>query len=193
MHEAIKPLVLFTAPNGGRVLVKVANTNTQQTIAHMEKTWQELVPNRPFEYHFIDDDFNELYNSELQLGRAMKLFASIAITLATLGLFGLSSYIVQQRTKEIGIRKVMGASILNILTVTSKNFVILVVLAILFASPVAYWMMKQWLNEFTYRIDVSWWVFLIAGATTITVAILTVSIHGWKASTANPVKSLRSE
>ena len=193
VHEMIKPLVLFTAPRGGRLLVKIAGSNTTETLSFMKNKWKELLPNRPFEYHFIDEDFARLYDSELQLGKAMNLFASIAIILATLGLFGLSSYIVQQRTKEIGIRKVMGASLGNLLHVVSRKFVILVLVSIITASPIAWWLMTQWLNGFSYKTELSWWIFLATGLMTISVAVLTVCIHAWRVSRTNPVVSLRTE
>ncbi|MEJ1238995.1 ABC transporter permease [Chryseolinea sp. T2] len=193
MHGEIKPLVLFTSSYGGRVLVKLSGRNTSETLDFIGKKWKELLPNRPFEYHFIDDDFNRMYHAEAQLGKAMNIFASIAIALATLGLFGLSSFIVQQRTKEIGIRKVMGASLVHLLTTVSKRFVTLVVLSVAVASPVAYLLMKEWLMGFSYRIGLSWWIFAGAGLLTMIVAIATVSIHGWRAAVVNPVKSLRSE
>ena len=193
MHEEIKPLVLFTSPYGGRLLVKLSGKNTSETLDFIGSKWKELLPNRPFEYHFLDEDFNRMYHAEAQLGKAMKIFASIAIALATLGLFGLSSFIVQQRTKEIGIRKVMGASVFHLLATVSRNFVTLVVLSVAIASPIAYLLMKEWLTGFSYRIGLSWWIFAGAGFLTVIVAVATVSIHGWKAAVVNPVKSLRSE
>lgn len=193
MHDGIKPLVLFTSAYGGRLLVKLSGTNTNETLAFIGKKWKELLPNQPFEYHFLDDDFNRMYHAEAQLGKAMNIFASIAIALATLGLFGLSSFIVQQRTKEIGIRKVMGASVFHLLSTVSRRFVTLVVLSVLLASPIAYLLMREWLTGFTYRIGLSWWIFVAAGVLTLVVAVGTVSIHGWRAAVVNPVKSLRAE
>ncbi|MGC3946027.1 MAG: ABC transporter permease [Chryseolinea sp.] len=193
MHGEIKPLVLFTSTYGGRLLVKLSGKNTTETLAFIGAKWKELLPNRPFEYHFLDDDFNTMYHAEAQLGKAMNIFASIAIALATLGLFGLSSFIVQQRTKEIGIRKVMGASIFHLLATVSRRFVTLVVLSVVIASPLAYLLMSEWLMGFSYRIGLSWWIFAAAGLLTMIVAIATVSIHGWRAAVVNPVKSLRSE
>jgi putative ABC transport system permease protein len=193
MHDGIKPLVLFTNSHGGRLLVKLSGGNTTETLAFIAGKWKELLPNRPFEYHFIDEDFNRMYHADAQLGKAMNIFAFIAIALATLGLFGLSSFIVQQRTKEIGIRKVMGASVLHLLTTVSRRFVTLVLLSVAVASPIAYVLMREWLMGFTYRIGLSWWIFGAAGALTMIVAVVTVSIHGWRAAVVNPVKSLRSE
>lgn len=193
MHDGIKPLVMFTSGYGGRLLVKLSPENTAETIEFIARKWRELLPNTPFEYHFIDDDFNRMYHAEAQLGKAMNIFSSIAIALATLGLFGLSSFIIQQRTKEIGIRKVMGASVFHLLTTVSRRFVTLVVLSVALASPIAFLLMREWLTGFTYRIGLSWWIFVAAGVLTLLVAVITVSIHGWRAAVVNPVKSLRSE
>lgn len=193
MHEGIKPLVLFSSPYGGRLLVKLSTSNTPETIEAIGRKWKELEPNRPFEYTFLDDAFNNLYHAEAQLGKAMNIFATIAIALATLGLFGLSSFIVQQRTKEIGIRKVMGASLFSLLTTVSRKFVVLVVASVAVASPIAYLVMREWLMGFSYRIGLSWWIFVAAGVLTLVVAVLTVTIHGWRVAVGNPVRSLRAE
>ncbi len=193
MRNAIQPLVLFTESQGSSVLVKVSGERMQATIAFLQTKWKELIPNRPFEYRFLDDDYNRLYQSEIQLGKMMNLFAAIAILLACLGLFGLSSYMVQQRMKEISIRKVLGASLLNLFRVLSGNFLRLILIAFVIASPLSYWLMKQWLSDFVYRIDVSAWILLAAGVLTLSIAIFTVGVHGVKAALDNPVKSLKSE
>jgi putative ABC transport system permease protein len=193
MRIGIEPLVLFTESHGRSLLIKVTGNDMPSTISFLENKWKALVPDRPFEYRFIDDDYNKLYQSELQLGKMMNLFAAIAILLACLGLFGLSSFMIQQRMKEISIRKVLGASIWNLLNILSGNFVRLVIIAIAIASPIAYFLMKQWLNDFVYKIDIGWWIFIAAGVTTMSIAIITVGIHGMKAAVDNPVKSLKSE
>ena len=141
----------------------------------------------------MDDDYNKLYEAELRLGMVMNLFSSIAIILACLGLFGLSSYTAQQRFKEIGIRKVLGASVSNIVIALSKDFIKLAAVAIIIAFPVAWWAMTKWLEDFTYRTNMSWGIYVAAGAITILLAIVTVSVHAIKAAIANPVKSLRTE
>jgi putative ABC transport system permease protein len=193
MRNAIQPLVLFTEAQGYSVLVKMRGEHMTETITFLEKKWKELIPTRPFEYRFLEDDYNSLYQSEIQLGKMMNLFAAIAILLACLGLFGLSSYMVQQHMKEISIRKVLGASLLNLFRVLSGNFVKLVLIAFVIASPIAYWLMKQWVSDFVYHIDVNVWILLAAGVLTLSIAILTVGIHGVKAALENPVKSLKSE
>ena len=193
MRIGIEPLVLFTESHGRSLLIKVMGNDMPSTISFLENKWKALVPDRPFEYRFIDDDYNKLYQSELQLGKMMNLFAAIAILLACLGLFGLSSFMIQQRMKEISIRKVLGASVWNLLNILSGNFVRLVIIAIAIASPIAYFLMKQWLNDFVYKIDIGWWIFIAAGVTTMSIAIITVGIHGMRAAVDNPVKSLKSE
>jgi putative ABC transport system permease protein len=151
------------------------------------------VPYRPFEFHFLDEDYNKLYSSEIRLGTIMDLFAGIAIVLACLGLFGLSAYTVQQRVKEIGIRKVLGGSVSNIVITLSRDFILLTGIAIFIAIPAAWWASVKWLESFSYRTSVTWNVFVIAALATILLAIITVSFQAIRAAIANPVKSLRTE
>jgi putative ABC transport system permease protein len=193
MHVAIKPLVLFSEIRGRNLLLKINGVNLIETISALESKWKSLVPYAPFEYHFLDDDYNELYKSELNLGTIMNLFATIAIVLACIGLFGLSSYTVKQRVKEIGIRKVLGASTVNIVALLSGNFIRLVLIAILLSSPLAYFLMRNWLQDFAYRIDIEWWVFALVGLLAIAIALLTTSLQSIKAAVMNPVESLKSE
>lgn len=193
LHDPIKGYVLFPAQWRSELLVKVSGHNISNTISFLESKWKTLVPDRPFEYRFLDDDYNKLYEAELRLGMVMNVFSSIAIILACLGLFGLSSYTAQQRFKEIGIRKVLGASVTNIVIALSKDFIKLAAVAIIIAFPVAWWAMTKWLEDFTYRTNMSWGIYLAAGAITILLAIVTVSVHAIKAAIANPVKSLRTE
>jgi putative ABC transport system permease protein len=193
LHDPIKGYILFPEYWSRELLVKLSGQNLPQTISFLESKWKTLVPDRPFEYRFLDDDYNKLYEAELRLGMVMNVFSSIAIILACLGLFGLSSYTAQQRFKEIGIRKVLGASVTNIVISLSKDFVKLAAVAIIIAFPVAWWAMTKWLEDFTYRTNMSWGIYLAAGAITILLAILTVSVHAIKAAITNPVKSLRTE
>ncbi len=193
LRTSIQPLVLFTAAWGNRLMVKVKGDDIAGTLAFMETTWKKLLPNRPFNYTFLDQEYNRLYKSEAQLGTMMNLFATIAIVLACLGLFGLSSYMIQQRNKEISVRKVLGASAWNLLSILSGNFVRLVLVAIVIATPLAYLLMKQWLDGFVYKIGLEVWLFAAAGMATLLIALLTVSIHGMRAVVENPIKGLRSE
>ena len=192
-HDPIKPLVLFNEPWGGSLLVKLSGKHLPQTLAFLESKWKQLIQHRPFEYRFLDDDYNKLYQSEIRLGKVLNIFATIAILLAALGLFGLSAYSIQQRTKEIGIRKVLGASVPNVITLLSKDFLSLVIVASIIAFPIAWWVMHQWLQDFVYRVSIGWWIFLIAGIIAIIITLLTVSFLAIKAAVANPVKSLRTE
>ncbi len=193
LHEPIKSMVMFPEDWGVKLLVKLRGNNFPATISFLEKKWKELVPTRPFEYRFMDEDYNKLYNAELRLGKMMNLFSSIAIILACLGLFGLSSYTAQQRFKEIGIRKVLGASVGSIVIALSKDFVKLSLIAILIAVPIAWFAMTKWLQDFTYRMDMTWSIYFFAGAITILLAVATVSFHAIRAALMNPVKSLRTE
>jgi putative ABC transport system permease protein len=193
LHNPIKPFILFTELRGRELLVKLSGRHLQQTISFLESKWKTLVPDRPFEYRFMDDDYDKLYNAEIRLGKIMNLFSGIAILLACLGLFGLSSYAAQQRIKEIGIRKVLGASARNITIALSKDFVVLAIVAIVIAFPVAWWATNKWLQDFSYRTDINWSIYVAAGLVTILLSIITVAFQAIKAAIANPVKSLRTE
>ncbi|MEM7548501.1 MAG: ABC transporter permease [Bacteroidota bacterium] len=193
LKNGINPLVLFTASWGQKLLVKINGNDVPSTLEYIETQWKQFMPDRPFSYHFINEDYNRLYNTELQLGKTMNLFSGIAIILACLGLYGLTSYMIQQRKKEVSIRKVLGASVWSLLNNLSSNFVRLVLLAILIASPIAYLLMQQWLSQFTYRINLPWWVIVLTGLVVVSIAMVTTGIHGLKAAMANPVANLRSE
>jgi putative ABC transport system permease protein len=148
---------------------------------------------QPFLYSFLDEDFNNLYKGEQRTGSMFTTFAALAIFIACLGLFGLAVYSAEQRTKEIGIRKVLGASVSGIISLLSKDFIRLVIVSIIIATPVAWWAMNKWLQTFAYRINISWWIFLVAGVIAILIAVITVSFQAIKAAVSNPVKSLRTE
>jgi putative ABC transport system permease protein len=193
MHNAIRPLVLFPQVYHRTLLLKLNGSDLQQTISFLEAKWKQLIPYRPFEYHFLDEDFNKLYSSELRLGLVLTIFASIAILLACLGLLGLSAYSAKQRIKEIGVRKVMGASVGNIARLLSVDFVKMVLVAIAISTPVAWWLMSRWLQSFAYKTDMSWWIFVFAGASAVFIALATISFQSIKAALTNPIKSLRSE
>jgi putative ABC transport system permease protein len=193
LHSPIKPFVLFPEAWQRQLLVKVSGVHLQQTISYLESSWKTVVPHRPFEFHFLDEEYDKLYSSEIRLGTIMNLFAAIAIVLACLGLFGLSAYTVQQRFREISIRKVLGASVSNIVIALSKDFILLICIAITIAVPAAWWASAKWLQSFSYRTSVTVDVFAVAALATILLAIITVSFQAIKASLANPVKSLRTE
>ena len=150
-------------------------------------------PGYPFEYRFMDDEFNKLFTSEVMIGKLSRLFAILTIVISCLGLFGLAAYTAERRTKEIGIRKVLGASLSNVVTLLSKDFLRLVAMAAIIAFPLAWWFMSRWLDDYAYRIQLSWWVFGIAGVLAVVIALGTVSFQALKAGLSNPVKSLRTE
>ena len=193
LHSPIKPFVLFPELWGRELLVKLSGSHLSQTISFLKSKWKDLVPDRPFEYHFLDEDYDKLYQSESRLGEVMKIFTSAGILLACFGLFGLSSYAIEQRRKEIGIRKVLGASAANITNLLATNFIKLVLVAFVIAVPIAWIVMNKWLENFAYRINISWMVFIIAGLAVMIITFLTISFQSVKAALANPVKSLRSE
>lgn len=193
LHDKIEPLVLFPSSWSSQMLVKLDGNNLSLAITGIGELWKKMVPHRPFEYRFMDDAFNELYESENRLAKVLSVFAGIAILLACLGLLGLSSFAAQQRIKEIGIRKVLGASLFQIVTILSKEFILLALLAFLLAFPIGWWAVNRWLQDFSYRITVHWSVFAITGISTITLALFTVAFRAIRAARSNPVKSLRTE
>ncbi|QEC79836.1 ABC transporter permease [Mucilaginibacter ginsenosidivorax] len=193
-HDPITPLVLFLNDDQlYNVFVRIDGNNTSQTIAELGKVWKSRISHRPFDYRFLDDDYDALYRTEQRTAGVFTTFSVLAILLACLGLFAITAFAVVQRTKEIGIRKVLGASIANIIMLIAKDFLALVVVATIIASPIAWYISSKWLQDFAYRIDIQWWVFVITGIAALLVAAVTVSIQSTKAALANPVKSLKSE
>jgi putative ABC transport system permease protein len=194
MHESIAPLAIFMEPlNGGKMLVKISGEDVPGTMHFLETQWKKLAPHRPFEYEFLNEEYGKLYRSEQRIGSIFGTFAFLAILLACLGLFGLSAYTTTQRTKEIGIRKVLGATVTQVVALLSRDFLLLVLLANVIAWPLAYFAMDRWLQDFVYRIDLAWWVFALSGASALLIALLTVGYQAIKAALSNPVKSLRTE
>ena len=163
------------------------------TIANIERIWNEVAPGQPFSYSFMDESFNTTYEAEQRLGKIFMVFTILSILIACLGLFGLAAFNAQKRTKEIGIRKVLGASVGQITFGLSSDFLKLVALAILISLPIGWFVMNKWLEDFSYRIEIGWWVFVLATLLAVTIAIITVSYQSIKAAMANPVKSLRTE
>ncbi len=197
MHQKIIPILLSlgTATNNfyGVLSVKMNGNNVQASLNGIEKVWKKYLPETPFQTTFLDERFARLYKSEQQQGSLFTIFACIAIFIACLGLFGLSAFTITQRVKEIGIRKVLGASTAGIVTLLSKDFLKLVMIAAVIAFPVAWFAMHSWLQDFAYRISIEWWIFLIAGFIAALVALATISFQAIRAALANPVKSLRTE
>ena len=175
------------------VSVKVNPQNLSATIAAIKKKYDEFFTGNLFDYYFLDEKFNEQYKNDQLFGKVFSIFSGFAIFIACLGLLGLSLFSTMQRTKEIGVRKVLGASVINIVILLSKDFIKLVIDAFVIASPLAWWIMHNWLQDFAYRINISWWIFLGAGVLAIVIALATISFQAIKAAIANPVKSLRTE
>jgi len=194
LKSNFEPLIFRLIPNAQNYYsVKIVTTDIRNTIGSIETEFKALFPGNPFDYFFLDDHFNQQYKADIQFGKVFGTFAGLAIFIACLGLFGLSAFTAVQRTKEIGIRKVMGASMQNILSLLTKDFSKLVLIAIVISSPIAWYIMNNWLQSFAYKIELSWWIFLISGLVVIMIALLTVSIHTLKAAALDPAKSLRYE
>ena len=193
-HEPIAPLILrFERNIWGTALIRTQPGKTKQALSSLEGVCKQLNPKFPFTYQFSDEEYQKLYMSEQVISKLAKSFAFLAIFISCLGLLGLAMFTAEQRTKEIGIRKVLGASITSVFTLLSREFIFLVSIAFMIASPLAWWLMNNWLQDFAYRIDVSWWIFLVAGLLALVIALITVSFQAIKAALANPVKSLRTE
>lgn len=194
LYEQIEPFVILLWPeNCSYILVKTEAGNTTEALSSLKRIYTKFVPDYPLEYSFLDDDFERTYRNEILIGQLANYFTIIVIIISCLGLFGLASFTAERRTKEIGIRKVLGASVQQVVTIISKDFLILVGLAILLAIPVAWYLMDQWLSEFYYHIALRPWVFLLAGLAAIIIATITVSFQAIKAGLTNPVTALRSE
>jgi putative ABC transport system permease protein len=193
MHQNVGPLIIQWSDNWGSIAIRVNTKNIPAIINTIQNKWQSTTTGQPFNYTFMDDDFKKIYTAEQQTGKLFITFAVFAIFIGCLGLFGLVTYAAEQRTKEIGVRKVLGASVSGIVAMLSKDFAKLVLISSLIAFPLAWWAMHRWLQSFAYRINISWWVFVIAGTAAILIALITVSFQAIKAAVANPVKSLRTE
>ncbi|MBV6442822.1 MAG: hypothetical protein EPGJADBJ_04548 [Saprospiraceae bacterium] len=195
LHQEIIPMIFFIPRQKNNLFaisVKIGG-DTPAALAHMRQVWEKFNPDFPFDYTFLDENYGRLYEAEIRQGNLYMVFSGLAILIACLGLFGLATFAAFQRTKEIGIRKVLGATVSGITGLLAKDFLKLVGIAIVIASPIAWWAMNRWLQDFAYRIDIQWWVFAAAGAVAVAVAFLTVGFQSVRAALANPVKSLRSE
>jgi putative ABC transport system permease protein len=194
LRNEIKPFGFICVPRQqGNFTVKLNTSNIQNTLGQLEKLWNQFSLERPFQYVFLDESFAKLYNAEARFQKLFISLVALGILIACLGLLGLATYAAQQRVKEIGIRKTLGASVANVVGLLSKDFLKLVVIALVIAIPIAWYLMDKWLQDFHYRINIEWWVFLLAGAVAVVVAFATISIQTIRAASANPVKSLRTE
>jgi putative ABC transport system permease protein len=193
LRQEVGPLIFQYGRSTGASIFKINTKDLKPLLAIVESTWRKMAPGMPFSYRFLDDSFDSMYRAEQRMGKLALAFAILAIIVACMGLFGLATYASEQRVKEIGIRKVLGASVSNITEMLSRDFLKLILIAAVIAFPVAWWAMHQWLQNFAYRVDIQWWVFLVAASLALFIAVITISFQAIKAAVANPVKSLRTE
>jgi putative ABC transport system permease protein len=193
LKKKIEPMLLLYVPSFKEISVKIDQGNISETIANIESIWEKIITDRPFEYSFLDEHFGKIYKTELQLSRVTNIAATLSIFIACLGILGLITIIIQQRVKEIGIRKVLGASVSQIVFLFSKGVLQLVFIALIIAFPISWWAMNNWLQDFAYRINIGWWVFVVAALIAFLVALITICSQAIKAAIANPVKNLRTE
>jgi len=194
LHTPIEPLtVLANDIMRNSLYIRTSATGASQAVAAVEKLWKQYESELPFSYRFVDDEFDTTYKTDIRTGILFRYFAIIAILISCLGLFGLVTYTAETKTKEIGIRKVLGARVSNIVNMLSKEFLILVVIALLIAFPLAYYWIDKMLQDYAYHINIGWWMFALAGLITIVLTLITVGWQAIKAATANPVKAIKSE
>jgi putative ABC transport system permease protein len=193
LKDPINPTVMTLSDAASFISVKLSTEDIGNTIEGIEKQWLSIFPNEPFDHSFLNEDFQHQYQEDIYFARIFALFSGLSIVIACLGLFGLAAYSVQKRTKEIGIRKVLGASISTIMVLISKKYLLMMLLSTLIATPFTYWVMQSWLDNFSYHIEIGIWVFILSGSLCILIALLTVSHHAIRASMANPLDSLKNE
>lgn len=194
LHEKVTASVIHIYPQVVfKVAVKLKTADIRNTIAYINNVWSKFSPGYPLDYKFMDETYGAMYKAESKLSDLLWIFTIMAIIVGCMGLFGLAAFSAEQRTKELGIRKVLGANAVDIVGLLSKNFLVLVVISSVIAFPIAWWAMNNWLEDFPYRVSISWWVFGVAIIAALTIALLTVSFQAIKAALANPVKSLRTE
>ena len=194
MKDKVKPLLIQVFPRWFWLLsVRLKTSDLTATMKDIEGTWNNIGGGAPFEYAFLEDDFNALYKSEQNMRSILSVFTFLSVLVACLGLFGLAAFTIKQRYREIGIRKVLGSSISDVVGLLSKDFLKLVIISILIASPIAWYASNKWLQDFAYKVEINWWIFVVAGAMALTIAFLTVCFQALRAASANPVKSLRTE
>jgi putative ABC transport system permease protein len=195
LHYKIETIFLFSQRDWGfgTMSVKINGSDAKEALAAIQSVWTKNFPDHSLEYQFLDDHFADVYRADTQVSAIVGVLAGLAIIISCLGLFGLSSYSAEKRIKEIGIRKVLGASVQNIVTMLSKDFLKRVALSTGIAFPLAWWAMNKWLQDFAYRITMSWWIFALAGLLALGISLITISFQAIRAAVANPVKSLRTE
>ena len=198
-ENLVQPVVFTIGNNvcmfqsGGALLVKLDGIQLQNSIAGIEQIWKKIEPDFPVRYSFLDENFQQYLSSHVRLQKIMSFFGLTAILISSMGLFALTAFMVGRRTKEIAIRKILGAGIIDVGLLLARNFLLLVSIAVLIAIPMGWWAAETWLRDFAYRIEVRWWMFALPGLVAVIIALITVCFQAFKAATANPVKSLRSE
>jgi putative ABC transport system permease protein len=193
LQRNIDPMIFYPQNNGTYITIRIGTGDVKSTVAKIEALYKQYFPGNPFEYFFEDENFNKQYISEKQYGQIFSVASVWAILIACLGLFGLTTYSIESRKKEIGIRKVLGASVESIMGLISKDFLKLVLIAAILASPLAWLAISKWLQDFAYRIQIQWWLFLVVSMATAFIALLTIGVQTIRAALANPVKSIKSE
>ena len=193
LKKRIEPMIFYYSTANWALYIKTTGKEAKKAIASVESLWAKYSGDYPFSYSFVDENYDALYKTEQRTGKLFNIFAIVAILISCLGLFGLAAYTAQVKTKEIGIRKVLGATVTNIVQLLAKDFISLVFISLIIAIPIGWWAMHAWLQDFVFRINISWWVFFVAAGTTILITLLTVSMHALRAALANPVKSLKEE
>ncbi len=194
LHEKIRPMVIRNAAEKGSFLhIKLNTHNTARALADVETSWKKFFPSQAFNYSFLDDTFNKTYKDDIKTSRVIFIFSIIVILISVLGLFGLATFTAQRRTKEIGVRKVLGASVTNIIIMLSREFIKLILLSVIIACPIVWYFANEWLQNFAYRIEIHWWIFVLSAITAIGIAFITVIYHAIKAARSNPVENLRTE
>jgi len=195
LHVPVRPFIIYLGDNawGGTLLIRTQPGKTRQALDGLAALWKQMNPKFPFTYQFSDEEYDKMYKSEQMAGRLSNCFAALAIVISCLGLLGLAMFTAQQRIKEIGIRKVLGASVGSLFSLLSSEFLVLVIIALVIALPVSWYAMNSWLQDFAYRTSLQWWMFALSGMIIILIAMVTVSFKCVQAALANPVKSLRTE
>jgi ABC-type antimicrobial peptide transport system permease subunit len=193
-YDPIKPTVFYITPDAGPLNIRInPKASADKAISAIAMIYKKYAPGQPFDYQFADEEYAKKFTSEERIGKLTSAFAILAIFISCLGLFGMASFMTEQRTKEIGVRKVLGATAFNLWRLLSTDFVMLVIIALLISIPVSYYFMHRWLQGYQYHAAISWWIFAITAAGAVVITLLTVSYQSIKAALANPVKSLRSE
>jgi putative ABC transport system permease protein len=193
LHDQVAPMVLTLQQDNEAMAIRIGTNDIPGLLSSIKSTWKSMTKGQPFSYTFLDEEFNKQYSADQRMGHLFLVFSVLAIVIACLGLFGLVTFAAEQRTKEIGVRKVLGASVGGIIRLLARDFLRLIVVAMLIAFPIAWWAMDKWLQDFAYRTSIGWWMFAVVGGVCLLIALFTISFQAVKAAVANPIRSLRAE